>query len=206
MCGICGIVKRDADDAVSPALLEAMTDRISHRGPDAFGYFLDKQVGLGHRRLSIIDLSGGKQPMFNEDGNIVIVFNGEIYNFSALRCRLEARGHKFASKPIYMSNAQGIMIEEKTGMRLGASDARIASSTALIRPSCSLAKAIQGRGTNSTTSARTRCTACSGSQHPGLAHWESLTPSQPVQHFRSCSSRRSRASMRTDCTFASTTR
>jgi len=98
MCGICGIVKFDADDAVSPALLEAMTDRISHRGPDAFGYFLEKQVGLGHRRLSIIDLSGGKQPMFNEDGTVVIVFNGEIYNFAELTAELVARGHVFNTR------------------------------------------------------------------------------------------------------------
>lgn len=98
MCGICGIVKFDASDSVSPALLEAMTDRISHRGPDAFGYFLDKQVGLGHRRLSIIDLSGGKQPMFNEDGTVVVIFNGEIYNFADLTADLVARGHVFQTR------------------------------------------------------------------------------------------------------------
>ena len=88
MCGICGIVKFDADDSVSPGLLDAMTDRISHRGPDDFGYFLQGPVGLGHRRLSIIDIGGGKQPIFNEDGSIVIVFNGEIYNYADLTADL----------------------------------------------------------------------------------------------------------------------
>ena len=98
MCGICGILKLNADDSVSPALLEAMTDRISHRGPDNFGYFLEGPVGLGHRRLSIIDLGGGKQPIYNEDGSIVIVFNGEIYNYAELTAGLIARGHVFKTR------------------------------------------------------------------------------------------------------------
>ena len=98
MCGICGIVKFHADDAVSPGLLEAMTDRISHRGPDDFGYFREGPVGLGHRRLSIIDLGGGKQPIFNEDGSIVIVFNGEIYNYAELTAELVACGHVFKTR------------------------------------------------------------------------------------------------------------
>src|SRR3990172_1889670 len=98
MCGICGIVKFDADDSVSPGLLDAMTDRISHRGPDDFCYFVQDNVGLGHRRLSIIDLRGGKQPIFNEDGSIVIVFNGEIYNYAELTAELIARGHVFKTR------------------------------------------------------------------------------------------------------------
>jgi len=95
MCGICGILRLNADDSVSPRLLEAMTDRISHRGPDEFGYFLQGPLGLGHRRLSVIDINGGKQPIFNEDGSVVIVFNGEIYNYAELRAELIARGHVF---------------------------------------------------------------------------------------------------------------
>ena len=62
-----------------------MADLIIHRGPDGEGYYVDDQVALVHRRLSIIDLEGGKQPMYNEDGSMVIVFNGEIYNYQALR-------------------------------------------------------------------------------------------------------------------------
>ncbi len=95
MCGICGIVKFDVNDSVDMGLLEAMTDRISHRGPDDFGYFLDGQAGLGHRRLSIIDLGGGRQPIFNEDGSIVVVFNGEIYNYQEITADLIAHGHVF---------------------------------------------------------------------------------------------------------------
>ena len=98
MCGICGILKFDANDSVSPRLLKAMADKISHRGPDDFGYYLEGRVGLGHRRLSIIDLGGGKQPIFNEDGSIVIVFNGEIYNYAELTAELVARGHVFKTR------------------------------------------------------------------------------------------------------------
>src|SRR5437867_10212995 len=77
MCGICGIVNFNADDAVDPRLIEKMTDALSHRGPDDEGYFVAGNAGLGHRRLSIIDIEGGRQPIFNEDESSVIVFNGE---------------------------------------------------------------------------------------------------------------------------------
>src|SRR6266478_8041217 len=95
MCGICGIVKFDPSDPVSPGMLEAMTDKISHRGPDDFGYFREGCIGLGHRRLSIIDLAGGRQPIFNEDETIAVVFNGEIYNYQEITTELQARGHVF---------------------------------------------------------------------------------------------------------------
>src|SRR5580658_5868745 len=98
MCGICGIVKFDVNDRVDLGLLEAMTARIAHRGPDDFGYFRDGPAGLGHRRLSIIDLSGGRQPMFNEDGTVAVVFNGEIYNYQELAAELETRGHTFKTR------------------------------------------------------------------------------------------------------------
>ena len=75
--------------------IEAMLDPIAHRGPDSTGIYLDRNVGLGHRRLSIIDVGGGGQPMANEDETVWIVFNGEIYNFQPLREKLLARGHKF---------------------------------------------------------------------------------------------------------------
>jgi asparagine synthase (glutamine-hydrolysing) len=75
-----------------------MTDSLTHRGPDASGYFEAPGVGLGHRRLSIIDLSGGQQPLFNEDGSVVVVYNGELYNFQDLTRELEALGHRFATR------------------------------------------------------------------------------------------------------------
>ena len=98
MCGIAGIVEFDRRARVEPGLLEAMADSIAHRGPDAEGYFVDGAVGLAHRRLSIIDLEGGVQPLFNEDRSAVVVFNGEIYNYEALAEKLEARGHRFATR------------------------------------------------------------------------------------------------------------
>src|SRR5438034_2747280 len=88
MCGICGIVNFNTDDKVDPRLLERMTGRLYHRGPNDEGYFIDRNVGLGHRRLSIIDLAGGSQPIFNEDETSVIVFNGEIYNYAHADARL----------------------------------------------------------------------------------------------------------------------
>jgi len=90
MCGICGMV-----GVVDKNLLKRMCDVIHHRGPDDTGVFIDEGIGLGHKRLSIIDLKTGHQPIYNEDGSIVIVFNGEIYNFKGLREQLEKKGHKF---------------------------------------------------------------------------------------------------------------
>ena len=84
MCGICGIVNFNATEPVGRRLLERMTAAQAHRGPDDQGLFVEDNVGLGHRRLSIIDVSGGKQPIFNEDGSVVVVFNGEIYNYGDL--------------------------------------------------------------------------------------------------------------------------
>ncbi len=98
MCGICGIVNFNTDDKVDPRLLERMTGTLYHRGPNDEGYFIDRNVGLGHRRLSIIDLAGGRQPIFNEDGTSVIVFNGEIYNYADLTNDLVARGHTFKTR------------------------------------------------------------------------------------------------------------
>jgi asparagine synthase (glutamine-hydrolysing) len=83
---------------VSPATIKAMTDVMFHRGPDDEGFFVDGQIGLGFRRLSIIDLSGGHQPISNEDGTIWVVFNGEIYNYQDLRRELIAKGHIFKTE------------------------------------------------------------------------------------------------------------
>jgi asparagine synthase (glutamine-hydrolysing) len=95
MCGICGKMNFDPDAGVSPSLLRGMADTIQHRGPDDQGYFVSGQVGLGFRRLSIIDVAAGHQPLSNEDGNVWIVFNGEIYNYRELRELLLAKGHVF---------------------------------------------------------------------------------------------------------------
>ena len=97
MCGVCGIIQFDPDRIVSPETIRSLTGTLAHRGPDDEGYFIDKNIALGHRRLSIIDLQKGHQPMFNEDGSVVVLFNGEIYNFKELRTRLQSAGHRFAT-------------------------------------------------------------------------------------------------------------
>jgi len=97
MCGIAGFFDSRERAPVDSVLLRCMTDSLTHRGPDASGFFEAPGVGLGHRRLSIIDLSGGQQPLFNEDGSVVVVYNGEIYNFQALTRELEALGHRFST-------------------------------------------------------------------------------------------------------------
>ncbi len=94
MCGIVGIVNVTGE-TVTADLLRGMSDTIAHRGPDGDGFFLRGPVGLGHRRLAIIDLATGDQPMFSEDGSACIVFNGEVYNFRELRRELEGAGHRF---------------------------------------------------------------------------------------------------------------
>lgn len=95
MCGICGIINRQPEHRVAQPDLQRMCDAIIHRGPDDEGQHVSGQAGLGMRRLSIIDVSGGQQPIYNEDGSLVIVFNGEIYNHLQLRQVLESRGHQF---------------------------------------------------------------------------------------------------------------
>src|SRR5262245_30696455 len=98
MCGIVGIFNTRDRAAVSRSVLEQMNERQFHRGPDEGGMHLGPGVGLGHRRLSIIDLSSGQQPLFNEDGTVAVVFNGEIYNFKELVPELQALGHKFRTR------------------------------------------------------------------------------------------------------------
>ncbi len=97
MCGICGKLNFDAEKPVEAGLVRKMMDLILHRGPDGSGEFHSGPVGLGHVRLSIIDLNTGTQPMSNEDGTVWVVYNGEIYNFRQLRVELENRGHRFKS-------------------------------------------------------------------------------------------------------------
>ncbi|WP_324780152.1 XrtA/PEP-CTERM system amidotransferase [Thiobacillus sedimenti] len=95
MCGITGIFDIGGSNAISRELLHRMNEAQFHRGPDEGGLHLEPGLGLGHRRLSIIDLASGQQPLFNEDGSVVVVFNGEIYNFQQLVPELEALGHVF---------------------------------------------------------------------------------------------------------------
>lgn len=97
MCGIAGMVQAERDGAISSATIHRMCEAIVHRGPDDEGIFVKGGVGLGMRRLSIIDLAGGHQPIFNEDKTIWIVYNGEVYNFPELRPELERRGHRFTT-------------------------------------------------------------------------------------------------------------
>ena len=98
MCGLAGLFDIKGLRPFDPALLQRMTDVIAHRGPDGEGHHLEPGVALGHRRLAIIDLAGGVQPMRTSDGALTIVFNGEIYNFQELRAELEAKGARFRTR------------------------------------------------------------------------------------------------------------
>jgi asparagine synthase (glutamine-hydrolysing) len=97
MCGLCGVLNFDGEAPVDQEGLAAMTATLNKRGPDDMGYFCSGPVGLGHRRLSIIDLKMGHQPLSNEDGSIWIVYNGELYNYREIRINLEKAGHRFAT-------------------------------------------------------------------------------------------------------------
>src|SRR5688572_31437885 len=94
MCGIAGIISV-SDAPVQRHEIESMCQAIVHRGPDEDGFYISHGVGMGMRRLSIIDLETGRQPVRNEDGSVWVVFNGEIYNFRELRELLEGKGHSF---------------------------------------------------------------------------------------------------------------
>ena len=98
MCGIAGVFYPSSGETPSLELLQRMTATLLHRGPDEGTCHIDESVGLGHRRLRIIDLEGGQQPIFNEDGTKAIVFNGEIYNFRELRKELLSKGHRFRTQ------------------------------------------------------------------------------------------------------------
>jgi asparagine synthase (glutamine-hydrolysing) len=101
MCGIAGWTNLDANKLSqnhSEALLHSMCERMKHRGPDSEGLWLDETVALGMRRLSIIDLHTGEQPVYSEDKQIIAVMNGELYNFHEVRKDLEKRGHKFETQ------------------------------------------------------------------------------------------------------------
>ncbi len=122
MCGICGVFNLDGEP-VSHALIRSMTEAMAHRGPDDDGQFIDVNIALGHRRLSILDLSpAGHQPMLTADGQVALVYNGEIYNFLTLRGELEALGYRFRSRTdtevlLYGYEAWGIdVVKRLNGM------------------------------------------------------------------------------------------
>ncbi|MGD8832670.1 MAG: asparagine synthase (glutamine-hydrolyzing), partial [Pseudomonadales bacterium] len=98
MCGVTGIVNLSSRQPVPEAWVRRMNASLAHRGPDGDGFHFAEGVGLGHRRLSIIDLESGKQPLYNEDGSVVVTYNGEIYNFKSLTNELERRGHTFRTR------------------------------------------------------------------------------------------------------------
>ena len=122
MCGISGIYHYGKDVPVDRSMLEQMNDAISHRGPDGYGFHVDGKIGLGHRRLSIIDLAEGDQPIYNHDGSIAIVFNGEIYNYRELREQLLALGYVFKTHSdteviVHLYQEKGVAcLEELNGM------------------------------------------------------------------------------------------
>ena len=98
MCGVAGVIRLDGGN-IEPSLLTSMTDAIAHRGPDGEGQWIEGNVGIGHRRLSIIDLSEtGHQPMVDASNRFVLSYNGEVYNFKELRTELEKLGHRFRGK------------------------------------------------------------------------------------------------------------
>jgi asparagine synthase (glutamine-hydrolysing) len=98
MCGICGQFNFVAEEPVYPETIQRMAQSISHRGPDDEGYYFAGPLGFGFRRLSIIDLAGGHQPMLDSEGTVSVIFNGEIYNFKELRAELEGHGHRFQTR------------------------------------------------------------------------------------------------------------
>src|SRR5439155_14003420 len=99
MCGICGIaLSSRSSTRIDSATVERMRDVLTHRGPDDAGLYVDDRCGLGHRRLSIVDIAGGHQPLSSDDGSAHLVYNGEVYNHAELRPRLEARGHRYRTR------------------------------------------------------------------------------------------------------------
>jgi asparagine synthase (glutamine-hydrolysing) len=122
MCGIAGVFYDDASRPVDSQILKAMGNSIAHRGPDAEGFWIEPGLGLAHRRLSILDLAGGDQPIGNEDNSIQVVFNGELYNFHELRTKLETAGHRFRTRSdtevlVHLYEEQGErLVESLRGM------------------------------------------------------------------------------------------
>jgi len=117
MCGICGILNADRSQAESEALVRTMAARLSHRGPDGEGFFSQQNCVLGHRRLAIIDLDNGQQPMFSADGRFVLIFNGEIYNYLELKKSLEGQGCRFRTNSDTEVLLQVLLREGEAGLQ-----------------------------------------------------------------------------------------
>ena len=98
MCGITGIIYKDKNRTVDPDILQRANNTLIHRGPDDAGYYIYNNVGIAMRRLSIIDMVGGHQPIANEDNSVQIIYNGELYNYNDLRTQLLQKGHHFKTK------------------------------------------------------------------------------------------------------------
>src|SRR5260370_32094137 len=97
MCGIAGVVNLTGSAPVPSGMLEEMADALYHRGPDEDGYFRRSELGMASRRLSIIGLKGGRQPLSNEDRSLSVVFHGELFDYPEVRAQLPARGHRFVT-------------------------------------------------------------------------------------------------------------
>ena len=101
MCAICGIFNYKSKEQINNTIIDNMLKTIKHRGPDGSDVFLSEEIALGFNRLSFLDLEGGMQPVWNEDKTIVMVCNGEIFNFAGLRTELLAKGHFFGQKRMW---------------------------------------------------------------------------------------------------------
>ena len=98
MCGFAGVLDLKGLEDIDRRMVERMADAIKHRGPDENGWFGEAGISIAHRRLSIIDVEGGHQPIFNEDSSVVVIFNGELFDFPEQRARLIKKGHTFRTK------------------------------------------------------------------------------------------------------------
>src|ERR687897_2065508 len=115
---MCGIACKAGPVPISEPEILRMCDAIAHRGPDDWGTFIEDGLGLGMRRLSIVDLAGGHQPLTNEDGTVVVIFNGELYNYPKLYAELVAKGHRFSTRTdtevlvhLYEEHGEGLVAQ-----------------------------------------------------------------------------------------------
>ena len=130
MCGFVGFTDLKNEREVSRPLLAEMTGRLVHRGPDSDGYFVEGATGLGFRRLSIIDLVSGDQPIYSEDGSLVLLCNGEIYNYRELRNTLQQKGHVFSTHSdvevlLHLYEDEGVDFLDKINGQEGTMEAKV---------------------------------------------------------------------------------
>ena len=164
MCGIAGIVATHALRPEDTGRVLRMRDVLAHRGPDGAGVFVDARAALGHRRLSIVDLAGGAQPLANEDQTIQVVFNGEIYNHADLRPQLEAAGHRYHTRSdtetiVHAYEAVGRRLRPALPRHVRVRDLGRAAAAAAARPRSPRRQAAllgAGRATGSSSGPRSR--------------------------------------------------